>query len=345
MYEKLSTLELIDTIVQYNDTCALEYFHDHRKIFRTPTVKAMRFIEFTDHLRQSNSSGYALDVTEAAYDLTVSKFSNLPDENMKTVGPDCRCYFRAFLDYARSKIGEIQNDKSVKMELKTAKFLQNFVLRHFHLSCLECARRKEGLSRRYIWNFDSRRIPVWMPSYMSAAECRNWLETNIGLVELSKEQIQAQIDSKIQRGMLVSLENRVSDVPSVTQDSENGYGYINDLAQTVADEKADNIESQRPAIKKLGPEMLKKLILRVFDELSTGSFNARTIAESFGLSGATFSRFASNHWHTGNDPGVSVPDLWKNTAGVLAFDGKFTEAARSAGIFDKIRTIAKSQRR
>lgn len=344
MYEELSTVALIDIIVKDMDPRALDCFHTYRKLFRTPTVQEMRFIEFVDYLSESHRGGYCQEVLEAAFDLTVSKFSNLPDENMKTEGPDCRCYFRAFLDYAKSRLGDNKNDKSIKMELKTAKFLQNFVLRHFHLSCLECARRQNGLSRRYIWNFDSRRIPVWMPSSMSAPECKKWLETHIKADDLPKEQIQAQIDRNIQRGLLVSLENLVSDVPAADVDSQKGYGYIRDLARTVADEKAAHIESQRPAIKKLGPERLKRLILRIFDELSAGSFNAGQIAESFGLSGATFSRFASNHWHHAADSGASgVPDLWSNTAGVLASDSAFTEAARNAGIFDTIRTIAESQ--
>jgi len=70
---------------------------------------------------------------------------------------------------------------------------------------------------------------------------------------------------------------------------------------------------------------------------------AQALAKKFGLSSATFSRFASIRWSEGENLRFSnVPDLWSNTAGVLAANPDFVEAAGRAGVLAKIRQITES---
>jgi len=116
---------------------------------------------------------------------------------------------------------------------------------------------------------------------------------------------------------------------------------VNGLADTVADEKAENIEQQRPTIRRLGEGKLKQLIQSVFTDLADGSYEEKQIAASFGLSRATFSRFAGSRWHHHcKDPIVtSVPDLWRNTAQTLAGHSDFVIAAQKAGVWKRVSGI------
>jgi len=115
------------------------------------------------------------------------------------------------------------------------------------------------------------------------------------------------------------------------------------LAKAVADEKAENIDFQRPAIQNLGVDKLRGLIHRIFESIAEGNLSAQTLAKRFGLSDATFSRFASTRWSHGQNLRFSnVPDLWSNTAQVLASNPDFVETAGRAGVLATISQITES---
>ena len=358
MYRNINLLRLAELIAQRSDKAALDEFHNHRSVFYRNSRPAL-LVDFLDAMRQSpgqNSPDYrCLEILDDAYDLTVSKFSNLPlprrqksDNGVKAGGPDCRYYFRAFLDYVKKKIPDCQTNQSIQMEIQVAKYLQKFVMRHFHLSCLECARRQQGLSRRYLWKTQGRSIPVWMPSYLSAAQCRDWLQSHIDGELDQKEQIQAVVDSHLQRNILLSLDRLEMDVADRIKDDlfddTEKNSFTGDLATAVAEEKAENIDFQRPAIRNLGTKKIKQLIHKIFDGIAGGDLNAQVLAESFGLSGATFSRFASIRWGRDEKNNISnVPDLWSNTAEVLASSPDFVEVAGRAGVLTKIKQITESK--
>ncbi|MCK4658162.1 MAG: hypothetical protein KAV82_01445 [Phycisphaerae bacterium] len=102
------------------------------------------------------------------------------------------------------------------------------------------------------------------------------------------------------------------------------------LAALVADEKCRNLAALRPAIRVLGEQKLRQLILRVFEGLEQGALRDGELAEAFGINKSTFSRFLGNRWRT--DPRAPIGDLWRNTAQVLASTPAFVEAARDAGV-------------
>ena len=61
------------------------------------------------------------------------------------------------------------------------------------------------------------------------------------------------------------------------------------------------------------------------------------MADSFGLSAATFSRFAGSRWRKASQG--QVPDLWMNTAEMLASHAVFTEAAEEAGVLGQVEQL------
>ena len=105
------------------------------------------------------------------------------------------------------------------------------------------------------------------------------------------------------------------------------------MAIAVADEKARNISFQRPSIRELGQDRLRSMVLEIFDALQEDEIEDGRMADKYGLSKATFSRFAGVRWQDGN--GI-IPDLWCNTAHVLAGHPVFNEAAQESGVWARV---------
>jgi hypothetical protein len=191
-----------------------------------------------------------------------------------------------------------------------------------------------------------------MPIEMPGSRCRAWLETNVRDVDPSRpgerERIQAAIDRLWARRKVLSLDRLSKHEKAVGADAGSGRSFVEEemsthgLAGFVAEEKAENIADQRPTIRALGPSRLRKLIMTVFDSLAEDRFNAERIAMDYGLSKATFSRFAGSRWAGGDDiaDGGDIPDLWRNTAHVLAGHEDFVTAARQAGVWDRVCRVA-----
>ena len=113
------------------------------------------------------------------------------------------------------------------------------------------------------------------------------------------------------------------------------------LSKTIACEKAENIAQQRPAIRMLGEEKLKKLICTIFDRLIHGDYMEKELAVDFGLSQATMSRFSGRRWnnHYDETQEAFVPDLWRNTAQTLARHSDFVAAAQRAGVWKRVQVV------
>lgn len=355
MYRYLSLLRLAELIAQDGDRDAVRELHDNRTIFYYHSDCPLRLAEFADKLRQSQQawhwSGHDAGVLENAYDLTISKFSNLPaskisGRSLKTQGPDCRYYFGAFVKYASEKMYLEHCANEAQREMQLAKILQSHVIRHFRLSCLECARSGRQLTKRYLWKLNGHAMNIMLPVQIPARQCSRWLSENVPNVDPSRpgerERVQAVVDGLIAGGKILSIEdvdegrivmNRTIELEVEEQISVKG------LADAVACEKAENISSQRPAIQKLGGPKLRQLVLKIFETLADGEYKALSIAKSFAIGPATLSRFAGSSWSndTGNE--LPVPDLWLNTAQVLAEHSVFTEIAENAGVLSRVKEI------
>ena len=101
-------------------------------------------------------------------------------------------------------------------------------------------------------------------------------------------------------------------------------------------EKTADIEIQRRSIRNLGKPTLKKLILRIFRDIRNGDYKDGNIAKAFGLSKATFSRFAGSSWYMQKS---NIPDLWINTAYVLSNNSDFKQIAVETGFWEQVKAV------
>jgi hypothetical protein len=175
--------------------------------------------------------------------------------------------------------------------------------------------------------------------------------------------VQQLIDERLSRRAIVSLEELKptlrSDGPAAPETEPAAWGAeltTRGLAETVAQEKAANLKQQRPAIRKLGAGAVAALIRELFERLSNEESELAPLAQRYGLSKATLSRFAGFQWHaapagaggvggtsggaSGGVGGGAVPDLWRNTAHVLTGCEAFREAAADAGVWPRIAAVA-----
>lgn len=354
-YRQLTLLQLTERIVLYSDKKALEELHNNRKLFRYKNNKQLVMADYLVCLKERDISrrwcGRNEVALENAYDLTLDKFSNLPikkahtQRSLKIHGPDCRYYYKAFCDYAPEEIGpKTLSEDVIETEITAARILQKMVTRHFYLSCLESRRREQKLIRRYRWKINGQILCVWLPTEMPACRCRQWLQANIPNVDPGRigerERVQAIANRLLMMRRMISLYEVAGGADNIPAGADSLSSIIeeeimvNGLTKTVANEKADHIDRQRPAIKELGKGRLKQMIHKIFANIVTGEYQAKDIAAEFGLSESTFSRFAGSEWKClcGDILTRKPPDLWKNTGHVLAHHSVLIAAAKNAGM-------------
>jgi len=356
LYGELSIIELAERIVQHGDRSALKEFHDYRTLFKIGGSPSMLFVDFIDELRSKPWVLKWIDhnqlVLETAYDLTVDKFSHIPSEEKsgerpKKERPDCRHYFKAFLGMATNWRANTSKGNPMLEEVGAARVFQKLVIRHFRLSCMEALRGSNPMMSRYAWPINGAVINVMMPTSMTGRKRAEWLTAHVKNPDPQrggeKQRVQSIINERLGRPRHVGLTRRAgqdlfgrsADTPlEVLMEREI---HVHGMASVVAEEKAECIAYQRPAIQALGESSLKKLICQVFETLSTDQYEEKRIAERFGLSRPTFSRFAGSRWR--NDPSSRPPDLWRNVAQTLAGHATFVEKAKEAGVWPKVKEI------
>jgi hypothetical protein len=357
-YCNLSLVKLVRTIVDKGDRRALEEFHNNRTLFRYSGGPPSRFIDYLNELRESAAKRFwsapkAFEVAEKAYDLTIEKFNNLPGQKkppaaknqksrkVKRGGASCRYYLRAFLERAAWSFVTKPPANQIQEEARAAMVMQGLVERHFYLSLLEAERKANPFWSRYNWKVRGRTICVWLPVSLAGRERRRWLEKNIDnpdpLREGERARIQAVIDSNLVRGGFVPL----SEAPDGSNEDEflrrfdSGETFGISLAEAVAEEKTRNIHQQRRSIRALGKKRLKKLIVRIFEDIDSGEYKDEKIASQFKLSKATFSRFAGSRWLLSP---LALPDLWRNTAQILSKQPDLKEVAVSTGVWGQVQS-------
>jgi len=358
MYRHLSLVRLAELIAHNSDRKALQELHNNRTMFYYHSDRPLHLAEFTDKLRQSKQGwrwcNQNAEILERAYDLTISKFINLPDQkktgqDVKLDGPDCRYYFEAFVRHAKKKVDTESYNNEAEREIQMAGLLQNLVIRHFRLSCQECCRRVRELTRRYLWKLDGYTVSVMLPIQIPGSQCSKWLTDNIPDIDPSRpgerDRVQAVVDRLLTRQKVVSLENvdksKIAANPPCLQPEIEQEMTVRGLADVVADEKAENISFQRTVIQQLGKDKLRQLIHHIFDSLTRGEYEAMNTADSFGINRVTFSRFAGSCWliRAGKNTNLPVPDLWRNTARTLAGHPMFVRVAETTGVLERVEEI------
>jgi hypothetical protein len=352
-YRNLSLIKLVGKIVGKSDRLALEEFHNHRTLFTYGDRSPMLFTDYLNELRESTArrtwiAPNALEVADKAYDLTIDKFNNLPGRvknksspNMKRKGANCRLYFNAFLERVTRSFETEPPTNEIEEEAKAAMIMQGLVRRHFYLSVLEAMRGTNPFWSRYYWRVKGGTICVWLPVSLKGRERQTWLEENIDVPnprrEGERERIQSIIYRKLVKERFVSLEKvgDLSNEEKLLPWSDSGKTFEISLAEVVAEEKTRNIHRQRRSIRALGEEKLKRLVLRIFDDISSDKYEDGKVAEDYRIQKATFSRFAGSKWFL---TGSTIPDLWLNTAEVLSTHPTFKEVAVSAGVWKQVQT-------
>jgi len=362
MYGHLTLLRLAELIAHDSDKKALRELHDNCKVFYYHNNQPLRLAEFADKLRQSSHARQwcngESEPLEKAYDLTISKFSNLPNlkkncSGVKLEGPNCRYYYEAFIKQAAKTTDSDFRCRNDDREKEVAKLLQNLIVRHFRLSCHECGRRDSELTTRYLWQVNDYTMEILLPVDIEGRQRGKWLADNIQDVDPTqpgeRDRVQDIINDLTRKRNILSLEDIeentiVANSPGFQLQTEQGI-TVKGLADVVAKEKAENIEVQRDAIQQLGKEKLRQLVRQIFDCLAHGQYEVVKIAENFGINKTTFSRFAGSNWLTqsGKSLDYPIPDLWFNTAQTLAGHPVFVRVAVGAGILDCVEKVLRSK--
>lgn len=366
-YRRLPLLELIRRVVEHRDRRALLEFHDFRTVFRHRDGHPLRFVEYIQRLRENEQErAWAHDdpsVLDAAYDMTLDKFTHLPPGRAsnrskqngrrksrrprKSAGPDCRLYFRPFLRCADRQLDAPPACSELEREDAAARLLQRLVHKHFRFSCLEAKRRSVCVMRRYTWQAERGVVRVWMPVEFTGQQCRQWLERHAAEVDLTSPHAEKLVRAIAREGLgyreVLHFSDLGVDHPPAQTCAKSPPPRTGDLAGFVAEEKAEQIALQRPAISALGPRKLARLIRRIFEDLETGVFKDSQVARDFGLNKATFSRFAGSQWsHASDDHRTAgTPDLWHNTAQVIAAHPDFVDAAKYAGVWQQVAEVVR----
>jgi len=353
-------LELAERIAMNSDGQALKELHDNRVLFLFGHKKALRLVDYVAAIVQSPLArqwcGYDDMILDHAYDLTIDKFYNIPTNTdghrrLKCQGSDCRYYFGAFLDCATAMLKAEPPANAIEAEMTTAEILRRFVERHFHFSCWESRRRAQKLVRRYTWELDGYALYIWLPLEIPGRRCREWLNTHVPDVDPRRigeqDRVQEIVDKLLTRREIMPIHRVCGGADGIPAGPRTLPSFVEDqvtvegLAEIVAEEKAENIEHQRPAIRQLGTDKLKELIHTVFARLACEDYVEQTVAACFGMSKSTLSRFAGSRW--GNCLDCSVPDLWRNMAQTLAGHSAFIMAAKRAGVWKQVSQVSTSE--
>jgi len=359
----ISTLNLIELIVSRSDRDALNELLSNRRLFysnkRRLLLSEFLWILREGYLKKSVSVALSEDLAEFSYDLTLDKFTNLPQQTktteyskksnhkLKQRQVDCRNYYGAVLTIMNNWKEKNPNHSAIDEEQTICDVLQRMVVKHFNLSRLEFLRNKREFAICYNWKVEDKVVKLWYPIELDAKVFREWLENEksdvVVDVKEERDRLQSRIDASFFNNRILSIEdhNVVASNPGHVEVSNNLK--VSGLANIVASEKIGHFDRLRPAIRKLGKPTLEQLIIRIFDDLSEEVFEDQVIASDFGLSRSTFSRFAGSHWGDNSESGEksSIPDLWHNTARVLGSNHVWLEIAEEAGVMRAVKDILK----
>lgn len=301
------------------------------------------------HLAQDNEHA------DRAYDMTLDRFTRLKEADAfppaSGNGVDCRRYYRAYMQHLNDKRGRSSDRSALEWEMYEVKALFVLIRHHYNLALKECHRN--SLFTRYVLRLPKGKLKLLMPRSISGRDRNRWLRAHVPDADPTRpseaQRIQAIIDSHFGQIRSLSLDPDArisSDIPWFSPPQIPGEDCFNvsveGLADCVAREKVANIVQQRPAIQALGAIRLAKLIQAIFDLLTDDQGSLEEIASQFRVSKPTLSRFAGFRWNSPTRQNSGVPDLWRNTAQVIGSDPEFVEAAKRAGVWQRVEEVAAS---
>jgi hypothetical protein len=258
---------------------------------------------------------------------------------------DCRIYLASALRAITAWTREHPGTHPIECEAAAARILQRHVQWHVRLSCQEARRSCNPMRSRFAWTLPGGTLNLWIPTALNGTRRRRWLEDNVPHPDPSRpgerQRVQSIIDEQLGVPRVVRLpvqpplsSNHRGDIPGNLLWIWDESGPV-ELGETVAEEKAERIHDLRASIQVLGPTRLRQLIVHIFRRLADGEYDQKELAAAYNLKEPTLSRFAGRKW----DGFFNVPDLWVNTAKVLAGNDSYVEAAIEAGVWDAVSAI------
>ncbi len=361
-FRTMPLIELIEEIVHKSDPGALHEFHMNRSIFKYQEGPPQVLVEYLMSLKKAAikgafSSYNAVDAADKAYDITLEKFNNFPKpldntqyvhkkngEKVKRKEVDCRLYFQAFLKRCGESFNKNPPKSEIEKEMRAARTMQGLVKRSFYRSCLEIKRGLNPFRSRYNWKINEGTLTVYLPLSIEGNKRRAWLEANIENPDPHKKGERERVQAIINRSFVNQRMIQIKDAQNLADDTDWPATWPDDepgpsLGEIVAQEKADNIDQQRRAVRAIGKKKLKQLVLQIFREIEDKGYADNRLAQGL-FSKSTFSRFAGSKW---KENGGRAPDLWRNTAQVLSKNPVFREMA--SGYRDQIHNILNGDNR
>jgi hypothetical protein len=359
---KIPTSELIEKIAYHSDVDALNEILTNRALFKLDNKRYL-LSEFLIRLRNKKFSQYIVvgknireidEYLDDVYDRTLDKYMILKPKtkNEKTEDP----YYNIHYHNVYKKITE-EKEKNLpkweyEVEARVEKTFRNHVIGQIKQSWLETLREKNKLYRRARRPISGKKVELKKPYWIEKRAFRKWLKKNINpdwSQKGEKERIQNMIYNQYGYGNIVSIEDQTDRNYALATfmepiDYKEKVERKEYLVRTIADEKADSIEQQRPAIRNLGKEKLKQLVFKILNNITKRGYKDIEIAHEFKLTKATFSRFAGK-FHKKRKIGDSpiIPDLWENIAQFVIKDPYFIQIAADLEINEIIKLIRKKK--
>jgi hypothetical protein len=318
-----------------------------------------RELTVIDHLtklaaRRSNYDGPLVD--DIAWDLMVDAFSHLPEVLESAAGRsgrgtrvDCRWYFRAL--YRRlSKVRRRLHAAGVE-ELANAmrRTVRRFLNRQYIRSRKE-AKRRESTSSRYALTDHGKSFEVYVPRDLYGLKRRQRMTQIAASVDPTvadaRAQIQQLVDQQIGTRQVHSLDDKVAAGLAVNQllpwPLEYGLS-VEGLIETTRQEKEAMSPFLPPSFQKLGREKRWNLITEVLEILATGQpLELSKLAAKYAMNKVSLWRLCNNMaWDEDGEP--HVPLLYRNIASLLAQYRPWVEAAKAAGVWDRVDDIVGTQ--
>lgn len=357
-YASLSTLELITRVHKQSEQEALNFLLSNRKLIQHEG-KWHLLSDFLWNLRQEWYRPYIIiprdesgleEKLDLIYDRTLQKFSILKPltETVLIPGPYCNQQYKRIYDEFHGMIKPQPVFTEIERESQISRIYKKTVVNHLRYSWLEVCRLTNRFFSRYRWQVGKKCIELKKPIRIAGHSFRKWLEENIPDPDPDqrdeKERVQTIINAAFGFGSVSSMEIdedsnwEVSTQEDPIKDQYDEYVSHN-LYESVAREKALTLRKLRPAIRKLGQEKVKCLVLQILNMYLENIQSDEEIAREYGISKSTFSRFAGRNWKKGAAGSYQIPDLWRNMAGVILKNSIFSETALSLGIGDMLEEI------
>lgn len=343
-YSSLSTFDLIEQIVTNHDQSLLNYFISNRKLLSYNSKRVVlpdylyglrnrKFYPFISISQYEKHLDLKLDLT---YDRTLKKFTELSNTENEN-GPYCNKQYESLLRQLKGYKNDNPNALELELESECEKRFHKMIIRHLSYSWLEVCRSSNRLYQRYRWELATGTIELKKPLHIDGRSFNKWLTEHVDNPNPKEKGEKTRIQKIIDDWFGVLAEINSSEIDYKLKNKSDTYfeveKYPKDFTTMIASEKASDIDQLRPSIRKMGKETIYKLVKRILENIQLEELKDAKIQKEFGLSKATYSRFAGREWKTNNS---AVPDLWKNIAMMVTKDPIISEHAESIGVSENI---------